>query len=96
MSATDLDPTTDPWARRMAVVLFQRWGRRVNDLRLALDGDGLVLRGRAPTYYVKQLAQHAAAEACGLPVRANEIEVADRDGPHGPETDPHFPAGDEL
>jgi len=33
------------------------------------------LRGRAKTYYAKQLAQHAVMEATDLPVLANEIEV---------------------
>jgi hypothetical protein len=75
MNATCFDPATDLWVRRVEAILWQRWGRRVRDLRLGLHGDGLVLRGRAPTYYAKQLAQHAAAEASGLPVRANEIEV---------------------
>jgi len=38
--------------------------------------EGLVLRGRAQTYYAKQLAQHAVVEAAGLPILANEIEVS--------------------
>ncbi len=48
---------------------------RVRDLRLSWRGDGLVLRGRAPTYYAKQLAQHAVLEATALPIVANVIEV---------------------
>ena len=48
---------------------------RVRDLRLSWQGDGLVLRGRAPTYYAKQLAQHAVLEATALPIAANAIEV---------------------
>jgi hypothetical protein len=38
------------------------------------DG-GLVLRGRAHTYYAKQLAQHAVMDNHPLPILANEIEV---------------------
>jgi hypothetical protein len=43
---------------------------------------GLILCGRARTYYAKQRAQHAVMEATGLPILANEIEVScpDNDG----------------
>ena len=48
---------------------------RVRDLHLELCGDGLILRGRACSYYAKQLAQQAVLEAGILPLLANEIEV---------------------
>ena len=51
------------------------WGQ-VEDLHVLVRGHGLVLRGRARTYYVKQLAQHAVLGASRLPLVANEIEVA--------------------
>jgi hypothetical protein len=37
------------------------WGR-VRDLRVEQDGDRLVIRGRVPTFHLKQLAQEAARE----------------------------------
>jgi hypothetical protein len=49
---------------------------RVRDLRLEVRGDGLVLRGRARTYYARQLAQQEVLAATLRPVLANEIEVA--------------------
>ena len=52
-------------------------GRRVHDLRVEFDGRGLVLRGRADSYHAKQLAQHVAMAALGLPLSANEIVVSD-------------------
>jgi hypothetical protein len=48
---------------------------RVWHLQLLFCDGGLILRGRASTYYAKQLAQHAIMQATDLPVRANEIEV---------------------
>jgi anti-sigma B factor antagonist len=48
---------------------------RVRHFRLVARGCGLVLTGRAGTYYGKQLAQHAVMEATSLPILANEIEV---------------------
>ena len=48
---------------------------RVSDLRLLLRDNGLVLQGRARSYYAKQLAQHAVLNATELPLLANDIEV---------------------
>ena len=48
---------------------------RIYGLRLLRETEGLVLRGRSRTYYVKQLAQHAVMAATDLPILANEIEV---------------------
>jgi hypothetical protein len=48
---------------------------RIHDFWLMVRGHGLVLQGRARTYYAKQLAQHAVMEAAALPILANEIEV---------------------
>jgi len=52
-----------------------RLGRQVRNFQLIFAHKGLVLRGRAKTYYAKQLAQHAVLEATKLPIWANEIEV---------------------
>ncbi len=52
-----------------------RLGGQLVDFHVETTGTGLVLRGRARTYYVKQLAQHAILEATDLPILANEIEV---------------------
>ncbi len=51
------------------------WGQIV-DLRVEPAGRGVRLRGRARTYYLKQLAQHAVLELGHLPLAANDIEVA--------------------
>jgi hypothetical protein len=52
-----------------------RLGGLVQNLRLIVRDDGLVLRGYARTYYAKQMAQHAVMETISLPIQANEIEV---------------------
>ena len=54
---------------------YQLMGR-VSDLRLEICGSGLVLEGHAPTYYAKQLAQHAVMQATDLPILANKIDVS--------------------
>ncbi len=50
--------------------------RRVRDFRLILTQEGIILRGRASTYYAKQIAQHAVMSATPVPILANEIVVS--------------------
>jgi hypothetical protein len=52
-----------------------RLNGRVRHFRLVVRGCGLVLTGHAPTYYAKQLAQHAVMAATAFPILANDIEV---------------------
>ncbi len=47
----------------------------VYDFRMTVQDGGLVLHGRARTYYGKQLAQHGVMAQSRLPIRANYIEV---------------------
>jgi hypothetical protein len=58
-----------------ALIQRRLLGRAIHRLRVLIQEQGLILQGRAPTYYAKQLAQHAAMEVSGLPILANEIEV---------------------
>jgi hypothetical protein len=60
---------------RLASLVRRRSYGRVRNLRLELRAGGVVLRGQAQCYYVKQLAQQAVLEAGVLPLLANEIEV---------------------
>ncbi len=53
-----------------------RLGRRVGDFRVLAQDGGLVLQGRARTYYAKQLAQHAVMDVTAARILANEIQVA--------------------
>jgi hypothetical protein len=60
---------------RLESLIERRLGSRVNNLRVVIWPMGLVLEGRASTYYAKQLAQHAAMELTTEPILANDIEV---------------------
>jgi hypothetical protein len=66
------DPRTE---EHLEAVLQTRLGGRVRDLRVTLKDEGVVLNGRATTYYAKQLAQHVVMETAGMTVLANDIEV---------------------
>jgi hypothetical protein len=59
----------------LEAAVWRRASGQVRCLCVHIEGDGVVLRGRARTYHAKQLAQHAIMEASRLPIRANEIEV---------------------
>jgi hypothetical protein len=68
--------TSTPAVQVEALIQRQLLGRvRLRRFRVLVQEQGLVLQGCAPTYYAKQLAQHAAMEVSGLPIMANEIEV---------------------
>ena len=56
-------------------LLQRRFGNRIRHLRVIVQPDGLILRGRTSTYHAKQLAQHALMELADLPILANDIEV---------------------
>jgi len=56
--------------------LRSEFNGRVRGMRLLMRDGGLVLRGRARSFYVKQLAQHLLMRTTSLPILANEIEVA--------------------
>jgi len=60
---------------RLESLVRRRSHGQVRDLRLELCDEGLILHGRAASYYVKQLAQQAVLEAAEFPLLANEIEV---------------------
>jgi hypothetical protein len=67
-SATELD--------NLEAHVQGRLGGRVRFLQVLLRGQGIVLKGRAHSYYVKQLAQHAVMQTSDYPILANEIEVS--------------------
>ncbi len=55
--------------------IYRRLGGRVNDLRVIVQGEGLVLQGRARPYHANQLGLQAAMEITERPILANEIRV---------------------
>jgi hypothetical protein len=60
---------------RVENAVWGRLGNRIKGFEVFCGEGGLVLRGRAPTYHVKLLAQHSVTSALSLPVESNEIEV---------------------
>jgi len=49
----------------LEIQLQHRLAGRVRDLRLLVQGQGIVLQGRARTYHAKQFAHHAVMETAG-------------------------------
>jgi hypothetical protein len=49
---------------------------RVQDLRLLLRDNGLVLQGHCYSHHAKQLAQHLVVAGTHVPLMANDIKVS--------------------
>jgi hypothetical protein len=73
------NPSPIDLAEQVEAHLRRRLGQRVRALRVVLHQGAVVLRGRASSYYDKQLAQHVVMEEIKLRVLANEIEVTRRE-----------------
>lgn len=76
MQSAAVSPTSMALADQVQNHVLHRLSGRLRGLQVIVLGQGLILQGQARTYYVKQLAQHVAAEMSGLAVVANQIEVA--------------------
>ena len=68
---------------RLKTQLRGRLSGRIRDLHIVVHDQGIVLGGRAPTYYVKQLAQHGVRDLLP-PVRLENSIAVDSVGPGGP------------
>jgi hypothetical protein len=71
-----IDLTTADGATELEARIRCRLSGQIPEFHLIVASNGVVLRGRAQTYYAKQLAQHAVMDATELPIVANEIEVS--------------------
>jgi len=56
--------------------ILARTGRRLQNLDVNFSDDGVILRGWAQTFYVKQLAQHGVRELLPNIRLDNAIQVA--------------------
>ncbi len=66
-----------PMLRELEEQINERTGRRVRNLSVELRPGRVVLRGRADSYYVKQLAQHGLLDSLPAELRVeNAITVA--------------------
>lgn len=73
-------PETLAEAERLAASIERAVQREtrggVRNLSVVVSRNGVLLRGRCPTYYLKQLAQHAAMTLPGGARLTNQIEVS--------------------
>ena len=64
-----------PLAVRVERLVREKTSGMIRDLRVAVQPGEVILTGRAATYYAKQLATHAALDACEELTLTNDIEV---------------------
>jgi hypothetical protein len=55
--------------------ILNRLSGQLQELDIAVYGQGVVLSGRARSYNVKQLAQHAVLDELAMPLLCNDIDV---------------------
>lgn len=67
--------TRDTFARELEQLVRQRTSGLIRGLRVECHGDEIIVSGRTSTYYAKQLATHAALDACENFSLKNAIEV---------------------
>ena len=73
MPLTATRPKESP---RLKELIRHAVGWQVDDLRVLLGETGVILEGHAYTALARALAEVEAARLSGLPVVANEVEVA--------------------
>lgn len=57
-------------------ILKRRLGYSVEQLQLHVENDGIVLKGFAPSWYIKQMAQEIVMEHSTMPIVLNDIHVS--------------------
>jgi hypothetical protein len=62
-------------AQAIERVVRDRIGSKIQGLKVEVRREGIVLLGVCPTFYVQQLAQHAAMRVAGQTVITNEMKV---------------------
>lgn len=70
-------PGTRELLQALERLVLMRTSRRVRDLAIELSPERIVLRGRASSFYVKQLAQHGVREIMPHVCLENTIAVED-------------------
>ena len=70
-----MHPRSEVEITQFELRLKRQLGSRACNLRMLIRDEGVVLEGQAGSFYIKQIAQHAAMTITGLQVIANDIEV---------------------
>jgi hypothetical protein len=61
--------------RRAAADVLARYRGHLHELRIEVVEGGVIIRGRAVSFYGKQIAFHEVIRRVGQVVLANEVEV---------------------
>jgi hypothetical protein len=79
------DPATA--VRELATVVRNRHRGQLRELRIEVVESGVVLHGRARSFYGKQIAFHEVRRLCALVVVENRIEVQEHSVEAPPEAE---------
>lgn len=67
--------SADSLATAITGALRKTGYRQLLDLQVRVDGHDVILRGRLPSFYLKQLAQHTVSVVPGVKVILDAIDV---------------------
>jgi hypothetical protein len=75
LRAENASAEVDAVSQRIERIVRLRTASRIHNLRVDVQGSDVILTGMAPTYYVKQLATHAALDEIEQRTLTNDIDV---------------------
>ena len=75
LNAATTPSAADTLIERVERIVRLRTASRVHNLQVDVQGTDVILTGVAPTYYVKQLATHAALDEIEQRTLTNDIDV---------------------
>ena len=65
----------EPLAEAITGALRKTGYRQLLDLQIRVDGHDVILRGRLPSYYLKQIAHHVVSTVPGVNLILDAIDV---------------------
>lgn len=75
LTLNSIPTAAETLAERVERIVRLRTASRIQDLCVDIQGGDVILTGVAPTYYVKQLATHAALDEIDQRTLTNDIDV---------------------
>ena len=75
MATTGSTSGPEAAVRRAAAEILAGHRGHLREPRIEVVEGGVIIRGRAVSFYGKQIAFHEVIRRCGQPVLANEVEV---------------------
>lgn len=84
LDVADVSESTSPLPEAVSVQFRDRGEWKLREVQVTEEAGCVVLNGRLPSFYLKQLAQTIAGSVDGVSLLRNDIVVTARSNPHRP------------